>query len=122
MVRKLIKKIGYKLIKFIVPEINILRRNLYWDYIDYSLCQNSISKTVYIASPAHISYSTIGEVTIEVKKEFDISGNLSSLKETVNNGKDKDGTDIIITDVTYNSDGTVKTELKRTNNNRKSSL
>lgn len=64
------------------------------------------------------SYSTIGEATIEVKKEFDISGNLSSLKETVNNGKDKDGTEIIITDVTYNSDGTVKTELKRTNNNR----
>jgi len=61
MVKELMRKYGYKLIKFIVPEINILRRNLYWDYIDYSLYQNSISKTVNIASPAHISYSTIGE-------------------------------------------------------------
>ena len=64
------------------------------------------------------TYSKIGETTIEVKKEFDTSGNLSSLKETVYKDKDKDGTDIVVTDITYNIDGTVKTELKRTNNDR----
>jgi len=64
------------------------------------------------------TYSKIGETTIEVKKEFDPSGNISSLQETVNKGKDKDGTDIVVTDITYNTDGTVKTELKRTNNDR----
>jgi len=61
MVKELMRKYGYKLIKFIVPEIKILRRNLYWDYIDNSLYQNIISETVNIDSPAHISYSTIGD-------------------------------------------------------------
>lgn len=64
------------------------------------------------------TYSNIGEATIEVKKEFDTSGNISSLKETVYKGKDKDGTDIVVTDIAYNSDGTVKTELKRTNKDK----
>ena len=53
-----------------------------------------------------------------MKKEFDTNGNLSSLKETVYKDKDKDGTDIVISDITYNSDGTVQMELKRTNNDR----
>lgn len=60
----------------------------------------------------------IGDATIEVKKEFDTSGNISSLKEIVYKGKDKDGTDIVVTDITYNTNGTVKTELKRTNKDR----
>ena len=61
MVRKFIKKYGYKLIKFIVPEIKVLRENLNWDYIDYSLYNNSVGKTVNIASPAHIDNSSIGD-------------------------------------------------------------
>lgn len=61
MVRKVIKKYGYKLIKFIVPEIKILNRNLSWDYIGHSLYKNTISKTVNIASPAHISHTSIGD-------------------------------------------------------------
>jgi hypothetical protein len=64
------------------------------------------------------SYSNIGYATIEVKKEFDTNGNLASLKETVYMDKDKDGTDIVVTDITYNPDGIIKTELKRTNNDR----
>jgi len=64
------------------------------------------------------TYSKIGETTIKVTKEFDTNGNISSLQEIVNKGKDKDGTDIVVTDITYNTDGTVKTELKRTNNDR----
>jgi virginiamycin A acetyltransferase len=61
MVRKFIKKYGYKLIKFIVPEIKALRQNLNWDYIDYSLYNNSIGEIVNIASPAHIYNSSIGD-------------------------------------------------------------
>jgi virginiamycin A acetyltransferase len=61
MVRKLIKKYGYKLIKFIVPEIKILSRNLNWDYIDYSCYENTIGTTVNIASPAHINHTCIGD-------------------------------------------------------------
>lgn len=64
------------------------------------------------------TYSKIGETTIKITKEFYTNGNISSLQETVNTGKDKDGTDIVVTNITYNTDGTVKTELKRTNNDR----
>jgi acetyltransferase-like isoleucine patch superfamily enzyme len=61
MVRKLIKKIGYKLIKFIVPEIKILRSNLNWNYIEYSVSDNLIGKTVNISSPAHINGVSIDD-------------------------------------------------------------
>ncbi|MBP1639425.1 MAG: acetyltransferase (isoleucine patch superfamily) [Bacteroidetes bacterium] len=61
MVRKFIKKCGYKLLKFIIPEIKILRQNLNWDFISYSLSENKIGKTVNIGIPAHISNASIGD-------------------------------------------------------------
>lgn len=63
MVRKLLKKTGYKIIKYFVPEIKILRKNLNWDYIDCSLYENHIGKIVNIVSPAHIILSSIGDYT-----------------------------------------------------------
>jgi acetyltransferase-like isoleucine patch superfamily enzyme len=61
MVRQLIKTYGYKLIKFIIPEIKILSRNLNWDYIDSSCSKNTIGTTVKIATPAHINHTFIGD-------------------------------------------------------------
>ncbi len=60
---KLSKKIVRKILFHYLPELKILQRNLEWDYIDKSLYNNNIDTNVKIASPAHISNSSIGKYT-----------------------------------------------------------
>jgi virginiamycin A acetyltransferase len=61
MVRKILRKIGYKCIKFLVPEIKVLKRNIQWDYIADNLYHNVIGKNVIVSTPSHISECAIGD-------------------------------------------------------------
>lgn len=63
MVRKLIRKYGFRIIKFILPEIVILKKGYEWSFIDSILYENEIGAYVKIARPAHISNSQIGDYT-----------------------------------------------------------
>lgn len=63
MVRKLIKRYGFKLIKFIIPEIVVLKQKYEWNYIDFSLYENQLDKNIEIKGPAHIANTTIGKYT-----------------------------------------------------------
>jgi len=61
MARNFIKKIGYKILKYVYPEIVVLRRNLNWEILAKTLVETTIGKNVNIGEPANISKSEIGD-------------------------------------------------------------
>jgi virginiamycin A acetyltransferase len=63
MVSRLIKKIGAKIIYFIVPEIKVLKRDIDWGFIENNLYNNTIGVNVKIYPPAHINNCVIDNYT-----------------------------------------------------------
>jgi virginiamycin A acetyltransferase len=61
MVRKIIKRLGYKCVKFFVPEISILKRSVQWDYFTDNLYDTTVGTNVVVSAPSHISGCTIGD-------------------------------------------------------------
>ncbi|MDD3079168.1 MAG: CatB-related O-acetyltransferase [Paludibacter sp.] len=59
MVRKLIRNIGYRIIKFFVPEISILRRNINWKRLESSNENSEISTTSLLQHPFCVINSAI---------------------------------------------------------------
>lgn len=63
MVRKIIKKIGYKIIRFFVPEISILRKELSWEMLTSSITKSNVSTKAKFIIPYQFSEVEIGDYT-----------------------------------------------------------
>lgn len=58
-----IKKIGYKILKYIIPEISILKQPFSWSLIENILTDTSLGENVRLFEPYHIQKSEIGSYT-----------------------------------------------------------
>lgn len=63
MVRKLIRKIGYKIIRFFVPEIQILRRDISWDMITSGISRSTLSNRARFMPPYQFDEVSVGDFT-----------------------------------------------------------
>jgi acetyltransferase-like isoleucine patch superfamily enzyme len=61
MARNFFQKIGYKALKYVLPEIVVLRKNLSWDILGKNIEKTIVGNNVNIGEPANISESKIGD-------------------------------------------------------------
>lgn len=60
MVKKIIKRFGYRIIRLFVPEIEILKRPLEWGFIGKNIINSNIDERAVVYNPSHIDSSNIG--------------------------------------------------------------
>jgi virginiamycin A acetyltransferase len=67
--KNLLQKLGSKIIQYFIPEISILRKNIYWNKLsDFTNCKFPSTSKIY--SPYNIQNSEIGDYTYIEQNSF----------------------------------------------------